>query len=101
MNNNYNTCNSYNTATNGSNCEVCNTCNVCRYSGCNTALRCYNVVLAIIGVLLAFVVGIIIGALFIDTTGIIFTVFVAIAVILAVMLVVFLILRYCNQITRC
>ena len=58
--------------------------------------RCYTIVLSIIGVLLAFVLGLIIGAALFAVVLVALPAFIAVAVLLAVLFVVFLVLRICN-----
>lgn len=68
---------------------------------CGNSGRCYTIVLAIIGVLLAFVVGLIIGAALFAIVLLALPAVIAIAVLLAVLFVVFLILRICNSNRSC
>ncbi|MBQ8605985.1 MAG: hypothetical protein IJ408_04550 [Clostridia bacterium] len=62
----------------------------------NTVSTCYNVVLSIVGALLAFAIGLIVGLAAFETFTTYFTAIVAIAIALAVMFIVFLVLRFCQ-----
>lgn len=88
--NNYCCCNTRNSGTgrSGNDCE-------------NRSRRCYTIVLSIIGVLLAFVMGLIIGAALFAFVLIALPAFIAVAVILAVLFIVFLVVRTCSSDRSC
>ena len=65
--------------------------------GCHKTSGCLNIVLSVIGALLSFALGLIIGLSFFETLTTYFTAIVAITIVLAVMLVVFLILKVCTD----
>ena len=64
---------------------------------CQRSLTCLDAVIAIIGALLAFAIGLIVGILTFETLTAAFTAIVIGAILLAVMLVVFIIIRFCNR----
>lgn len=65
-------------------------------SGC-ALIRCYNIVLAVVGALFALAVGLIIGITAVETFAPYLTTIIAVAVLLAVLVVVFIILRFCKR----
>lgn len=73
------------------------------YNGCYCQCRqrrCYNIVLAIIGAILALAIGIIIGAVFAEAIITALAAVIAVAAILVLLFVLFLVLRICNT-DRC
>ncbi len=86
--NNYCCCNTRNSSTQS-----------CGNQSCTN--RCYTIVLAIIGVLLAFVLGLIIGAALFAVVLIALPAFIAVAALLTVLFIVFLVIRICNSSRSC
>ena len=64
---------------------------------CQRSLTCLDAVIAIIGAFLAFAIGLIVGIMNFEALTAAFTAIVIGAILLAVMLVVFIIIRFCNR----
>lgn len=64
--------------------------------GCRRSNNCFCIILSVIGGLLAFVLGLIVGLTATEALAPYLPAIVAIAIVLAVMFVVFVILRYCK-----
>ena len=67
------------------------------YCRCRQTTGCYATVLAIIGILLSFVIGVIVGVMNASVIVEAMPAVIAIAILLGVMFLVFLILKLCNR----